>query len=145
MHSLNLPAGASLRINATARPDWGLHRWGVRVLDAASGAPRLAYGSQIGGRDLDQRIEIPPQDVDCRLEVQSSHDSVRGWIDDRTACLDDTPDRLLIGFCDAARPGSLPADVLLTFSFGKSAAHRRASDLEPGRLVGSKTGRNRKT
>lgn len=119
MHDLNLPAGASARFCATARPDRGEHRWDIRVFDASNAAPRLTYGSRIGGRDVDQRVEIPPQAMDCRLEIRSSHETATGWDDDRATCLDDTPDRLLIGFCDPARPGALPDDVLLSFAFSR--------------------------
>ncbi|MFC3069338.1 hypothetical protein [Phenylobacterium soli] len=125
MHHLNLPAGASARFSATARPESGHHRWDVRVFDASNAAPRLAYGSHIGGRDLDQRVEIPPQAMDCRLEIRSSHETATGWSDDRATCLDDTPDRLLIGFCDPARPGAQRDDVLLGFAFSKAAVDQK--------------------
>ncbi|MFZ5719079.1 MAG: hypothetical protein ACOY5Y_06370 [Pseudomonadota bacterium] len=134
MHTLNLPAGAAARFTATARPDRGLHRWAVRVLPASEGPVRLTFGSQIGGRDLDQRVEIPIQAEDCRLEIQSSHETATGWADDRSACLDDAPDRLRIGFCDAARPGAMPDDVLLSFTFGEpqgSAPAAGARTLPP--------------
>jgi hypothetical protein len=84
--------------------------------------PRLSYGSRIGERDLDQRIDIPPQDVDCRVEVRSRHAALDGWEDDRSTIQEDTPDELRIGFCNAARPGSRPDDVLLSFAIG--APHR---------------------
>jgi hypothetical protein len=122
MHSLTLPAGASARFTATARSDGGVHRWDVHVLSASDGATRLTFGSRIGGRDLTQRIEIPVQNVDCRLEVHSRHEDPAGWRDDQTACLDDTPDALQIGFCDPARPGALPDDVLFSFAFEKPAS-----------------------
>lgn len=122
MHSLDLPAGSRIRLTATARPGTDLHRWDVRLVAAgeleAGGSPRLAYGSRIGVRDLDQRIDIPPQDVGCRLEIRSRHAGCEGgWQDDRCTVQDDTPSELRIGFCDAARPGALPDDVLLSFAF----------------------------
>jgi hypothetical protein len=121
MHSLDLPAGSRIRLTATARPGTNLHCWDIRILAAgqleAGGSPRLAYGSRIGGLDLDQRIDIPPQDVGCRLEIRSRHAGREGWEDDRCTVQDDTPNELRIGFCDAAKPGALPDDVLLSFAF----------------------------
>jgi hypothetical protein len=122
MDSLDLPAGASVRLTATARPDYGLHRWDIRVVAATGGASRAAGGARIGGRDVHQRLDIPPQDVDCRLEVSASHAAAGGWAADRGSRTDDTPDRLLIGFSDAARPGSRRDDVLLSFTFGRREA-----------------------
>lgn len=116
---------AAARFSATARPDRGRHRWDVRVFDASNAAPRLTYGSCIGGRDVDQRVEFPPQAMDCRLEIRSSHETATGWADDRATCLDDTPDRLLIGFCDPARPGGPPDDVLLGFAFCRAAVDQK--------------------
>lgn len=130
MHNLNLSAGAAAGFTASARGDKGMHRWDVRVLAASDGATRLTFGSWIGGRDLDQRVEIPVQDVDCRLEVRSRHETSTGWADDGVACLDDTPDRLQIGFCDTARPGALPDDVLFSFTFGKPAASSAEAQSE---------------
>lgn len=122
MHCLDLPAGSTLRLDATARPDVGDHRWDVRVLTAdlasAGSPPRLTYGSQIGGRDREQRIEIPAQDADCRLEVRSRHAADGGWQDDRSSVDEDTPSRLLIGFSDPSSPTSHSEDVLLSFTFG---------------------------
>lgn len=40
MTSLELPAGAPVRLTATARPDRGLHRWNVEVLPFAGAVPR---------------------------------------------------------------------------------------------------------
>jgi len=128
MHCLDLPAGSTIRLDATARADVGVHRWDVRVLtaDAASAGspPRLAYGSQIGGRDREQRIQIPAQDADCRLEVRSRRAMAGGWQDDRPTVDQDTPSRLLIGFSDPASPTSHKNDVLLSFAF-------EAADLQP--------------
>jgi hypothetical protein len=139
MHSLDLPAGLRIRLTATARPGTDLHRWDVRLLAAgeleAGGSPRLAYGSRIGVRDLDQRIEIPPLDVGCRLEIRSRHAGRAGWQDDRCIVQEDTPNELRIGFCDAARLGALPDDVLLSFAFGPA---NRASSEETNDGQGSK-------
>lgn len=125
MHSVDLPAGARMRLTATACPGTGLHHWDVRILTATDeGAiPRLTYGSHIGERDLDQRIDIPPQDVDCRIEIWSRHAAPSGWEDDRCAIQDDTPEELRVGFWDAAKPGSKPDDVILSFAIG--APHPR--------------------
>src|SRR5690606_17247746 len=113
MPELALPAGASVRLTATARADRDLHRWKVSVLPAVGGPARLTFGSWIGGRDLHQRIDIPAQDVDCRLEIQSRHQNAQGWANDRASPEEDTPDRLLIGFCNPSNPGARPDDVLL--------------------------------
>lgn len=118
MTSLELPAGAPVRLTATARPDRGLHRWNVEVITFAGAAPRLTFGSQIGGRDIHQTIEIPPQDVDCRLEFRSSHRTPDGWASDTPSVSDDNPDRVVVGFCQADRPDAQPDDVLLSFAFG---------------------------
>lgn len=120
MFSLSLPAGAPVRLTATARPDRGLHRWDVEVLAAAGGAPRLTFASQIGGRDIHQTIQIPPQDVDCRLELQSRHKTVDGWASDAPATGDDNPDRLDVGFCELGSPGARFDDVLLSFAFSRT-------------------------
>ncbi|MFN3573679.1 MAG: hypothetical protein ACK4TR_09140 [Phenylobacterium sp.] len=39
MTSLELPAGAPVRLTATARPDRGLHRWNVEVFAGAALRP----------------------------------------------------------------------------------------------------------
>jgi len=121
MHRLGLPAGSTIRLTASARPDIGVHRWGVRVFAAeglaASATPRLTYGSQIGGGDCEQRIDIPAQDTDCRLEAWSRHSIAEGWADDRCSVEDDTPSRLMIGFSDPSRPKARKDDVLLSFTF----------------------------
>lgn len=122
MHNLEIPAGSTLRLTATARPDAGRHRWSVQVRRggraATTGVTRLAFASEIGGPDRHQRIEIPPQDADCRLEVTAQHAGENGhWLDDRLTVLDDTPDQLDLGFFDARRPGAHPNDVLLSFAF----------------------------
>ena len=119
MHRLDVPAGSRIRLIATTREGTDLHRWDVRVMAVGDdGAPRLAFGSQIGDRDRDQRIDIPPQDVDCRVDVCSRHAVRGGWEDDRCTVQDDTPDGLRIGFCDPSMPGSQVDDVLLSFAIG---------------------------
>lgn len=140
MPELALPAGACVRLTVTGRADRDLHRWNVSVLPAAGGPARLSFGSWIGGRDLHQRIEIPAQDVDCRLEIQSRHQNAQGWADDRASPEDDTPDRLLIGFCNPSSPGARPDDVLLSFAFDtrdrqlpkEDANGQGAEENEPG-------------
>lgn len=129
MHRLDLPAGHRIRLIATARVGTGVHQWDLRLLTPGGegSAPRLAFGSRIGEHDLDQRIDIPPQDVDCRVEIRSRHAARGGWEDDRCTIQEDTPDELRIGFCNAARPGSHPDDVLLSFAIG---APRRPSKTE---------------
>jgi hypothetical protein len=121
MHHLDLPAGSTIRLHATARPGVALHRWGVRVFDAGAtdrdATARLTYGSQIGSGDCEQRVDIPAQDADCRLEVWGSHAIPGGWKDDRCSIEDDTPNRLLIGFSDRALLLAQTDDVLLSFTF----------------------------
>jgi hypothetical protein len=121
MHQLDFPAGSAIRMHATARPGVGLHRWGIRVLDAGAAEPgataRLTYGSQIGAGDCEQRVDIPAQDADCRLEVWGRHAVAEGWKDDRCSVDDDTPSCLQIGFSDRALPHARKDDVLLSFTF----------------------------
>lgn len=119
MHLLSLPAGSKIRLNATTAPDRPVHRWDIRVLGAdtpESVAPRLTYASQIGGRDCEQRVEIPAQDIDCRLEVTSRHAAPDGWQDDRCRTGEDSPSHLLLGF---SPPSSVSEadEVLLSFAF----------------------------
>lgn len=121
MHKLDMPAGLAIRLIATAQPDAGVHRWAVQVhgadVETATSA-RIAYGSHIGGRDRDQRIDIPAQEADCRLEVSEQHATESGeWRDDRLTVLHDTPSRLDIGFFNPTRPSARDNDVLLSFSF----------------------------
>jgi hypothetical protein len=124
MHYLDLPAGSTIRLHATARPDVALHRWGVRVLEAgASGdgaTARLTYGSRIGAGDCEQRVDIPAQDSDCRLEVWGSHAIPGGWKDDRCSIEEDAPDCLQIGFSDRAMVLARTDDVLLSFTFARA-------------------------
>ncbi len=133
MHSLNLPAGSPVRLHATAGPEVGLHRWTVRVFE--TGAPldgmvtRLTYGSRIGAGDCEQRVDIPAQDVDCRIEVAASHASGTGWKDDRSSIEEDSPNCLQIGFSDRTSPFDGRDDVLLSFTFERreTAAGEEAS------------------
>jgi len=106
MRRIDFPAGSAIRLTATARPDVGVHRWDVKVLaigDPPDPTPRLSYGSEIGGRDCEQRIDIPAQAVACSLEVASRHAIPGGWRGDYGSVEDDTPDGLVIGFSDAPR------------------------------------------
>lgn len=118
MHSLNLPAGASILLTATAQPKVGVHRWGVRVLTSATSTPRMTFGSDIGGRDCRQRIDIPAQAADCRLEIWAGRAGAGGWNNDRAVVTDDTPSRLQIGFSDRGALRTQEPDVLLNFAFG---------------------------
>jgi len=123
MHKIDMPAGATIRLTATAGADAGVHRWAVRVHGAdptAEPHARLTYGSQIGGQDRDQRIDIPIQDVDCRVEVQAQHVAEGGeWRDDGLTVLDDTPSRLDLGFFDSAQRFADLNGLLLSFAFGR--------------------------
>jgi hypothetical protein len=118
MHSLNLPAGASILLTATAQPRAGVHRWGVRVLTSATCTPRLTFGSDIGGRDCQQRVDIPAQTADCRLEIWARRATIAGWDNDRAVVTDDTPSHLQIGFSDRGVSRTQEPDVLLSFAFG---------------------------
>lgn len=135
MHSLNLPAGSRVRLHATAGAEVGLHRWAVRVLEAGASRDgldaRLTYGSRIGAGDCEQRIDIPAQDVDCRIEVDASHASPAGWKDDRSSIVEDTPNCLQIGFSDRALAFARTDDVLLTFTFVRGVAVA-AEEAPPG-------------
>ncbi|MGA0599380.1 hypothetical protein ACO2Q3_01600 [Caulobacter sp. KR2-114] len=124
MHSLNFPAGASIRLTVSARPDRALHRWSVRLFtadDDAGALPRVSYGSQIGGRDCEQRIDVPFQDKDCRIEVTCGHAKAGGWQDDQARIEDDTPNLVAIAFSDGGSPASRKDDVLLSFAFAAAA------------------------
>jgi len=121
MHRIDLPAGSTVRMTATARPNFGIHRWGIRLFTASDTEPnapsRLNYGSQIGGRDCEQRIDVPPQDKDCRIEVTCGHSIAGGWQDRQGSVEDDTPGLLVIGFFDPSSSVSQTADVVLSFAF----------------------------
>ena len=118
MHSLDMPAGSTMRLTATARSDVAAHRWEVRVFaaDARAEAPRLVYGSRIGDGDRQQRIDIPVQDMDCRLEVRARHATTGGvWGDDKLTVIADEPGRLDLGFSEASHPLAHDNDVMLSF------------------------------
>ncbi len=117
MHRLDLPAGSTIRFTATARADVAPHQWGIEVFAIEASAPHLTYGSAIGGHDRDQRIDIPAQPGDCRLEVKSRHAVVGGWADDACTINEDTPGQLILGFSDASLPGVHRDDVVLNFVF----------------------------
>jgi hypothetical protein len=91
----------------------------VRLIAAVADTTsvRGAYGSAIGERDRDQRVDIPAQDVVCTLQVSAHHPVAGGWTPDRCTIQDDTPSELRLGFCDAARPGATMDDVVLSFAF----------------------------
>jgi hypothetical protein len=121
MHSIDLPAGSSVRLTATARANAAEHRWDIRVLEATAPrrdpTSRIEFGSRIGSGDCEQRVDIPAQDVDCRLEVDARHAVEGGWKDDRCSVQDDTPSRLQLGFADRSLPYSKTDDILLSFVF----------------------------
>jgi len=125
MHSLDLPAGSPIRLSATARPNIGMHRWDLRVLSHDELAPVLIFGSQIGGLDREQHVDIPAQTVACRVEISVRHATVRGWQDDQGAVTEDTPDRLEIGFCDASSTAGRQADLSLSLVFTRADPTRR--------------------
>ena len=106
-----------IRLTATARADAGLHRWEIRLFgagDPAGAAPRLSYGSKIGGDDRMQRIEVPAQVGEGWLEVDCRHASGDSWDDDR-AFLDDCASGVVgVGF---SHPEGQAHEVLLSFAF----------------------------
>lgn len=119
MHSLDLPAGSTMRLTATARPHVAPHRWDMLVFTAdgpSDAHPRLTYGSEIGGEDREQRIEVPPQDKDCRVEVISRHAIVGGWKDDFLSLSQDLPGLLTLAFSDPSAAGAQRDDVFLSFA-----------------------------
>jgi hypothetical protein len=106
-----------IRLAATARADGGVHRWEVRLFrasDPAGEAPRLSYGSKIGGDDRSQRVEVPAQEGEGWLEVSCGHAAGDGWDDDRSFLDDSGPSALAIGF---SRPDGHADEVLLSFTF----------------------------
>lgn len=129
MQTLNVPAGFTVRLVATGRPDRDLHRWNVEVTPAAGGATRQRFGSWIGGRDVHQSVDIPPQEVDCRLEIQSRHLSPDGWSADLAAA-EPTPNGLRVGFHDPSCPGARPDDVLLSFALESQREDAHGCGLE---------------
>lgn len=126
MHYLNLPAGSAVRLQASARADVSRHRWDIRVLEAGSFGPdaeaRLTYGSEIGAGDCEQRIDIPAQDADCRMEIWGRHAVAGAWKEDRCSVEVDTPQCLQLGFSDRAQPLDRTDDVLLSFTFQRADA-----------------------
>ena len=128
MYSLNLPAGCAVRLSATAKAAAPIHRWDVRVttadVRARGSTPRLSYGSQIGGADREQHVDIPAQDVACRLDVGASCWSGVGWDEDSSVVSNDTPTLLELGFGGAeSSPSRRQRDIQLSFQF---KAARRA-------------------
>src|SRR6185312_176843 len=121
MRTIDMPAGSALGLTVTARPGAGVHRWSVGVFAAmatdADPTPRLLYGSRIGGDDRHQRIDIPAQDADCRLEVTSRHATGGGWDDDRCIVDAETPGAVRLGYCDPNEPTAPQDDILLNFVF----------------------------
>lgn len=121
MHHLTLPARSTMRFTATARRLAGLHKWSMQVFDAGDvsngSLARLTYGSQIGERDCDQRIDVPAQDRECRVEVSCRHAVDQAWEDDVGSVEQDTPTLLVIGFCDPASSTAQADDVVLSFAF----------------------------
>lgn len=129
VHSLDLPAGSRVRLTATAQVGTGPRRWDVRLRTVGedSSAPRLSFGSFIGERNLDQRIDIPPQDVDCRVEILSRHAAAGGWEDDSCTVQEDTPNEPQLAFREAAGPG-LQDDLLLSFAIGAPDRSKTETD-----------------
>jgi hypothetical protein len=115
MKYLAVPAGAAVRFTASARPGLAVHRWDVAVSPTGGGAPRLNLGSHIGQDDLDQRIDIPAQTVDCELEIDCCHATARGWGGDLGSIAEESEGRLVVGFCDPDRADAGVYDVVLNF------------------------------
>ena len=120
MHRLDFCAGSAIRLTAAARSGSGPHRWDIDVFakDDGASSPRMTFGSRIGGRDCQQQVSIPPQSVDCRVEVRSRHAVGDGWAADRCVVEEDTPSRLVLGCF--ANPSASPegqGDVSLSFAF----------------------------
>jgi hypothetical protein len=126
MHRLTLPAGSTIRLTATARPHVGVHRWAMRLLADDDSTLGPKYGSKIGGYDCDQRVDVPVQDKDRRLEVSCRHAVPTGWEDNRSSVEDDTPARLVIGYCNPSSPTARKDDVLLSFAFAHPTPAERA-------------------
>lgn len=118
---LDLPAGSPIRLTATARSTIGFRRWDVRVLTSADRVPRVAYGSEIGGRDCQQDVDIPAQDAHCRLVVGAGHTTPAGWQNDESTITYDTPSRLQIGFSDPGPSAAQQGDLLLSFVLGRNS------------------------
>lgn len=118
IHSLDIPGGSPVRLTAATRPNVGVHRWDLRVVSPAR-EPMLAFGSQIGGLDRVQHVDIPAQPLACRLEISARHKTAEDWEDDRGAILEDTPNKFEIGFCDASSTAAQEDDVSLSLVFGR--------------------------
>lgn len=114
MHRLALPAGASVRLTATAKPDLTQHRWEV-VVRGGDGQVRAAYGSRIGGRDIDQRVDIPARSEACSLEVAAFHAFDGAWVADHLSVEASGASEFRLGYCELTRAGSQHDDVLLAF------------------------------
>lgn len=114
MHRLALPAGASARLTATAKPELSQHRWQVLVR-GFDGQLHATYGSRIGGRDLDQRVDIPARPEACSLEIESFHASDDAWIVDHLSVETSDSGEFRLGYCELTRAGSRHDDVVLSF------------------------------
>ena len=119
IHSLDLPAASPFRLTAAARPNLGVHRWDLRVISPAH-EPVLAFGSQIGGLDRLQHVDVPSQTSPCRLEISARHLTAEGWADDERAVLEDTPNRLEVGFRDASSTAAQQDDLSLSLVFSRA-------------------------
>ena len=121
MYRLNVPAGSQIRLSAASDGDTQVRRWDVRMfaVDASTPAltPRLAYGSQIGGADGEQRIEIPPQDIDCWLQVDASRRFDGVWEEDQSQVTCDTPTLLEVGFGASVSTARGDGSIVLSFQF----------------------------
>jgi hypothetical protein len=118
IHSLDIPAGSPVRLTAATRRNFGVHRWDLRVISPA-GESMLAFGSQIGGLDRVQHVDIPAQTLACRLQISARHKTAEDWEDDRGAILEDTPNRFEIGFCDASSIAAQEDEVSLSLVFSR--------------------------
>src|SRR6185437_15470943 len=116
-----MPAGSHISLSATAGAATQVGRWDVRMFPAdraaPGSAPRLTYGSQIGGLDRDQRVEIPLQDVDCTLEVDASRRFDGVWEADQSQVIRETPALLELGFGVSASSIGDDSSILLSFRF----------------------------
>ena len=126
MYSIDVPAGCPIRLTATSRVgSVEVHRWQVRVLTAdghQSNGARLSYGSQIGGVDREQRIEIPAQHVDCSLEVVSARRNGDRWDEEQSVASTDAAGAIRLGFVASEPLVSDEHDVLLSFDFRHPAS-----------------------
>jgi hypothetical protein len=81
----------------------------------------LAFGSQIGGLDRMQHVDIPAQTLACRVEISAHHKTAEGWEGDRGAILEDTPNNFEIGFCDPSSTAAQEDDVSRSLVFSRLA------------------------